>query len=84
MLTMSKEQKELLYKICCLYSQQFNLQMSDVMTDGEKRIDGEVAYELAVAKSKYISDYGELPTMKYIDDVWNLKRQIEQENANGI
>ena len=84
MTSMSKEQKELLYKICCLYSQHFSLQMSDIMTEGEKSADDKVCYELAVSKSKYISDYGELPEMKYINDVWDIKKKLEQEGINGI
>jgi hypothetical protein len=80
---MSREQKELLYKITCLHSDQFYLAMKDRWTTDDYIKNNQYEADIRQYETQYINTYGALPHWDgLIDNVWatqtELKNELEQ------
>lgn len=69
-------QNEMLYKICCLKIQAFNLKMGS-WNSGEGSVYEDVCKELNLLEKEYKELYGALPDWIYIDDLFETKNLLE-------
>lgn len=76
---MSKEQIELLYQITRIHLNQFYLAMKDRWDSGDYAQDNQYTRELREAEEKYVSQYGELPTWQYHDDVVKANKEYKAQ-----
>lgn len=76
---MTREQKELLYKIANWHSKEFYNNMDDHWTDVNIITAAECHNNIAKLEKEYIEKYGQLPEWKYIDDVWATMKILKEE-----
>ena len=76
---MSKEQIELLYQITRIHLNQFYLAMKDRWDSSDYTQDNQYTRELREAEEKYVSQYGELPTWQYHDDVVKANKEYKAQ-----
>lgn len=77
---MTREQKELLYKITCLHSSQFYLAMNDHWDAQDYTKDGEYTREINKLENEYKSTYGDLPNWNgLINNVWETQAELKRE-----
>ena len=78
---MENDRRNLLYTICKLHLQKFNLNMKDtwdMLSDSNLSI--ELNHTLRNREKEYKEKYGELPQWKTIDEVQTIIKQLEGEN----
>jgi hypothetical protein len=76
---MTREQKELLYKIADLHNKEFYNNMNDHWTAHNYIFDRKCAEKIAQLEKEYRNSYGDLPEWKYIDDVWQILKELKEE-----
>lgn len=77
---MTREQKELLYKITCLHSDRFYLAMEDHWSEQAYKQDEIMSRDLDVLEKKYKETYGALPDWEgIIDNVWATRDKLKKE-----
>lgn len=79
---MSHEQKQLLLQITELIVKYFELEMKDHWSSDDLSQSLEYAIQKARLVMQYNELYGELPKWNYIDDVWNMAKQLREELEN--
>lgn len=76
---MTREQKELLYKIADWHNKEFHNNMNDIWTAHNYLFDRKCAEKIAQLEKEYRNSYGDLPEWKYIDDVWQILKELKEE-----
>ncbi len=77
---MTREQKELLYRITCLYSDRFYLAMEDHWSRQAYERDANMHRDLMALEKEYEEKYGELPDWEgIIDNVWAMQKKLKKE-----
>ncbi|MBQ6998253.1 MAG: hypothetical protein IJN62_00495 [Clostridia bacterium] len=74
---MRDNRENLLYNICKLRIQKFNLEMTDVWESGYSVISTELSKTIHNRENEYKELYGELPKWKTIDDIWAAMKNLE-------
>lgn len=77
--SMDREQKELLLQIAQWNIKEFNNRMVDTWSDENYIIDSECNKTIRRLENEYVDKYGELPEWKYIDDAFNVAKQLRGE-----
>ena len=76
---MTREQKELLYKIADWHNKEFYNNMVDNWNTHNYLLDRKCAENIALLEKEYRNSYGDLPEWKYIDDVWQILKELKEE-----
>ena len=76
---MNNEQKQLLLQIAELIVKDFELEMKDHWGSDDHSQSLEYAFQKARLVKQYNEKFGELPKWNYIDDVWNMAKQLREE-----
>lgn len=76
---MTREQKELLYKIADWHNKEFYNNMVDNWNAHNYLLDRKCAENIALLEKEYKNSYGDLPEWKYIDDVWQTLKELKEE-----
>ena len=77
---MTREQKELLYRITCLHSDRFYLAMEDHWSRQAYERDAIMRRDLDALEKEYEKKYGALPDWEgIIDNVWAMRDKLRKE-----
>lgn len=80
---MSKEQKELLYKIANAHIEEFYHRMGDSWSGTDYRFSKTIEKKIDTLESEYRKEYGDLPKWEYIDDILKDQAALKQELEIG-
>ena len=76
---MSREQKELLLKICNVRADKFYLDMKDYWSIEERSIQHKRSEEIKKLETEYIDKYEKLPEFRYINDIFDMQKKLKTE-----
>jgi len=76
---MDKNQMKLLYKIVDVKSKIFHLDMKDRWEDNDYMWDRHYSRELNTCITEYINKYKELPSWETINDVFDMKKDLQNK-----
>lgn len=72
------KQQELLYKIVCLRTDRFYLEMKDIWGFNDMLFNREMLIKIKNYETEYKAKYGSLPIWDSIDDVMKTKKELER------